>query len=103
MMTEHRLSLQNKKISEEKEMKKNITQSKKSGRSAEIPTEVPEPDQVASGKDMPVLEDTTYSGIRGNMILFLADRQDRFAEQLNRKIECLDKRLAKIEERERLP
>jgi len=82
-------------------MRKNITQSKKSGRSAEIPTEVPEPDQVASGKDMPVLEDTTHSGMRGNMILFLADRQDRFAEQLNRKIECLDQRLAKIEERER--
>ena len=84
-------------------MKKNILRSKKSGRSADIPAEVPEPDQVASGKGIPVLEDTTYSGMRGNMILFLADRQDRCVDQLNKKIECLDQRLAKIEERERSP
>lgn len=82
-------------------MKKNILQSKKSGRFADIPTEVPEPDQVASGKGLPVLEESTYSGMRGNMILFLADRQDRCAEQLNKKIECLDQRLTRIEERER--
>ena len=91
--------MQNKKISEEKKMRKNIIQSKKSGRSAEIPTEVPEPDQVASGKGIPVLQDTTCSGMRGNMILFLADRKDQFCERLNKKIECLDQRLAKIEER----
>jgi hypothetical protein len=81
-------------------MTKNIIISKKSGRSAEIPTEVPEPDQVVSGKDIPVLENTTYSGMRGNMILFLADRQDRLCERLNKKIERFDQRLGKLEERE---
>ena len=84
-------------------MKKNIIKSKKSGRSTEIPTEVPEPDQVAPGKDIPVLENTTYSGMRGNMILFLADRQDRLCERLNKKIARLDQRLGKLEERERSP
>jgi hypothetical protein len=82
-------------------MTKNIITSIKSGRSADIPTEVPEPDQVVSGKDMPVRENTTYSGMRGNMILFLADRQDRLFEQLNKKIERLDQRLGELEERER--
>jgi hypothetical protein len=89
------------KISEKEKMKKNIITTKKSGRSADIPTEVPEPDQVAPGKGMPVLENTTYSGMRGNMILFLADRQDRLCERLNTKIERLDQRLGKLEERER--
>ena len=84
-------------------MKKNIIKSKKSGRSTDIPTEVPEPDQVAPGKGLPVLENTTYSGMRGNMILFLADRQDRLCERLNKKIEHLDQRLGKLEERERSP
>jgi hypothetical protein len=102
-MTGHTLSSQNKKNSKEKEMKKNIIKSKKSGRSTEIPTEVPEPDQVAPGKDIPVLENTTYSGMRGNMILFLADRQDRLCERLNKKIARLDQRLGKLEERERSP
>ena len=97
-MAEHRLSLQNKKISEEKKMRKNIIQSKKSGRSAEILTEVPEPDQVASGKGIPVLQDTTCPGVRGDMILFLADRQDRLCERLNRKIGRLDQRLTILEE-----
>jgi hypothetical protein len=63
------------KISEKEKMKKNIITTKKSGRSADIPTEVPEPDQVAPGKGMPVLENT--------------------------KIERLDQRLGKLEERER--
>ena len=105
IMAEHTLSSQvsllNKKNSEEKEMKKNIIQSKKSGRSADIPTEVPEPDQIAPGKDMPVLENTAYSGMRGNMILFLADRQDRFCERMNKKIDSLDQRLTILEEQVR--
>jgi chaperonin cofactor prefoldin len=46
------------------------------------------------------LENTTYSGMRGNMILFLADRQDRVAKRLNTKIERLDQRLTILEERE---
>jgi hypothetical protein len=90
------------KISEGKKMTKNIITSKKSGRSADIPTEVPEPDQVVSGKDMPVRGNTTCSGMRGNMILFLADRQDRLCKRLNKKIERLDRRLGTLEERERL-
>jgi hypothetical protein len=84
-------------------MLKNIINSKKSGKSADIPTEVPEPDHVAPGKGILVLENTTYSGMRGNMILFLADRQDRLCERLNKKIERLDQRLTKLEERERSP
>jgi hypothetical protein len=83
-------------------MTKNIITSIKSGRSADIPTEVPEPDQVVSGKDMPVRGNTTCSGMRGNMILFLADRQDRLCKRLNKKIERLDRRLGTLEERERL-
>lgn len=82
-------------------MKKNIIKTKKSGRSTNIPTEVPEPDQIAPGKGMPVLENTTYSGMRGNMILFLADRQDRLCERLNKKIERLDQRLTILEEQGR--
>jgi len=82
-------------------MKKNIITTKKSGRSADIPTEVPEPDQVAPGKDMPERENTTYSGMRGNMILFLADRQDRLCERLNKKIACLEQRLTILEEQGR--
>ena len=93
--------MQNKKISEEKKMRKNIIQSKKSGRSAEILTEVPEPDQVASGKGIPVLQDTTCPGVRGDMILFLADRQDRFCERMNKKIDSLDQRLTILEEQVR--
>ena len=46
-------------------------------------------------------ENTTYSGMRGNMILFLADRQDRVAERLNKKIERLGQRLTILEEQER--
>jgi hypothetical protein len=48
-------------------------------------------------------ENTTYSGMRGNMILFLADRQDRLCERLNRKIALLDQRLTILEERGRSP
>ena len=82
-------------------MIKSIIPSKKSGRSADIPTEVPEPDQDAPGMDMPVLENTTCSGMIGNMILFLTDRQDQIAKRMNKKIERLDQQLATIEERER--
>jgi hypothetical protein len=46
-------------------------------------------------------ENTTYSGMRGNMILFLADRQDRLCERLNKKIERLDQRLTILEEQGR--
>jgi hypothetical protein len=81
-------------------MKKNTTKTTESGRSSDIPTEVPEPDQIASGKAGTGEENTSYSGMRGNMILFLADRQDRIAERLNKKIERLDQRLTILEERE---
>jgi hypothetical protein len=46
-------------------------------------------------------ENTTYSGMRGNMILFLADRQDRLFERLNKKIACLEQRLTILEEQGR--
>ena len=79
-------------------MTKNIITSKKSGKSADILTEVPEPDQVISGKDMPVRGNTTCSGMRGNMILFLADHLDRCVERLSRKFESIEKRLTRLEE-----
>ena len=46
-------------------------------------------------------ENTTSSGMRGNMVLFLADRQDRVAGRLNKKIERLEQRLTILEEQER--
>jgi hypothetical protein len=79
----------------------NTSKTKESGRSAEIPTEVPEPDQIVSGKAGSGQENTSYSGMRGNMILFLADRQDRVAERQNKKIERIEERLTLLEERER--
>jgi len=79
-------------------MKKNTTKTTEPGRSSDIPTEVPEPDQIASGKAGTGEENN--SGMRGNMILFLADRQDRVVERQNRKIERLDQRLTILEERE---
>jgi len=82
-------------------MKKDIIPTKKSGKSAEIPTEVPEPDQVASGIAGTGQENISYSGMRGNMILFPADRQDWLCERLNTKIERIEQRFAMIEERER--
>jgi hypothetical protein len=88
-----------KKISEER-MKKNIQKAQGSGKSKEVPTEVPEPDQIASGVTVTKLENTTCSGMRGNMILFLADRQDRIVKRLNTKIERIDQRLTILEERE---
>ncbi len=54
-------------------MKKNTQSTQRSGKSKNIPTEVPEPDQITSGLPLTGLENTTYSGMRGNMILFLAD------------------------------
>ncbi|HUT38100.1 MAG TPA: hypothetical protein VMW77_02220 [Methanoregula sp.] len=47
-------------------------------------------------------ENTTYSGMRGNMVLFLADRQDRLYERLNKKIARLDQRLTILEEQGRV-
>ena len=47
-----------------------------------------------------VPENTTYSGLRGNMITFLAERQDQVAGRLDAKIELLDQRLTRLEERE---
>jgi hypothetical protein len=88
-----------KKFSEET-MKKNTQSTQGSGKSNDIPTEVPEPDQIAFGSPLTGPENTTYSGMRGNMILILADRQDRIVEQLNKKIERLDQRLTVLEERE---
>jgi hypothetical protein len=81
-------------------MKKNIPSTQGSGKSNDIPTEVPEPDQIASGITMTRIENATYSGMRGNMILFLADRQDRIVKRLNTKIERLERRLTILEERE---
>jgi chaperonin cofactor prefoldin len=46
-------------------------------------------------------DNTSYSGMMGNMILFLAYRQDQVAKRLNTKIERLDQRLTVLEERER--
>jgi hypothetical protein len=83
-----------------KTMKKNPQSTKGSGKSNDIPTEVPEPDQIVSGLTLTGFENTSYSGMRGNMILFLADRQDRIAKRLNTKIERLDQRLTVLEERE---
>ena len=40
--------------------------------------------------------------MRGNMILFLADRQDRLYERLNKKIARLDQRLTILEEQGRV-
>ena len=82
-------------------MKKNIIKTKESGRSTDIPTEVPEPDQIASGIAGTGQENMSYSGMRGNMILFLADRQDAVAERQNKKIERLEHRLAILEEQGR--
>jgi hypothetical protein len=69
------------------------------GKSSDIPTEVPEPDQIASGVMLTGPENNRNSGMRG-MILFLADRQDRVALRLNTKIERLEQRLTRLEERE---
>lgn len=81
-------------------MKKNQQSPQGSGKSKDIPTEVPEPDQIASGVPLLGPEYTRYSGMKGNMILFLADRQDRVAMRLNTKIERLEQRLTLLEERE---
>jgi predicted Zn-dependent peptidase len=83
-------------------MKKNLQSAQGSGKSNDIPTEVPEPDQIASGVPLTGLENITYSGMRGNMILFLADRQDRIVKRLNTKIERLEEWLTLIEERKEL-
>jgi len=93
------------KISEVNQMKKNTpsTTPKKPGRSENIPAEVPEPDQDASDIIRNGHANTMYSGMRGNMVLFLADRQDRVAERQNKKIERIEQRLAILEERERSP
>ncbi len=80
-------------------MKKNPPSTQGSGKSNDIPTEVPEPDQIASGVPLTGLENTTYPGMWGNMILFLADRQDRIVQRLNTKIERLEQRLTLLEER----
>ena len=82
-------------------MTQNIITPKKSGRSTDIPTGVPEPDQVASGRAGTGQENISYPGIQGNIILFPADRHDAVAERQNKKIRRLEQRLAKIEERER--
>jgi hypothetical protein len=82
-------------------MRKNTTKTNASGRSAEILTEVPEPDQIESGKAGTEQENQSYSGTRGNMILYLADRQDRISDHLNRKIEHLGQRITPLEELER--
>jgi hypothetical protein len=83
------------------ETNKTKTTTKGPGRSADIPAEVPGPDQAASGMSGTGHEVMSYSGMRGNMILFLADRQDRVAERLNGKIERIEQRLTLLEERER--
>jgi hypothetical protein len=82
-------------------MKKNQHSPQGSGKSNDVPTEVPEPDQIASGKAGSGQENTSYSGIRGNMILYLADRQERVAGRQNIKIERIEQCLAVLEERER--
>lgn len=81
-------------------MKRNQHSPQRPGKSNDIPTEVPEPDQIVSAVTLTGPENTRYSGIRGNMILFLADRQDRIALRLNTKIERLGQRLTLLEERE---
>jgi len=69
---------------------------KRPGRSGNAPTLSPEPDHrktiTIEGKD------DTCSGIRGNIVLTTTDRQDRPAEQLNRKIELPDRQLAMLED-----
>ncbi|MFA5348562.1 MAG: hypothetical protein WC294_10520 [Methanoregula sp.] len=82
-------------------MNMNQPKTTKSGKSEEIPTEVPEPDQIASGTAGTGQENTSYSGRRGNMILYLADRQDRVAGRQNKKIERIEQRLTVLEERQR--
>jgi hypothetical protein len=82
-------------------MKKSIQSTQGSGKSNDVPTEVPAPDQIASGLTVTGLENTTYSGMRGNMILFLADRQDRASKSLNTKIERIEQRLTLLEEWDR--
>jgi chaperonin cofactor prefoldin len=82
-------------------MKKNQQSPQGSGKSYHILTEVPEPDQIASGSTLTEPDNTSYSGMMGNMILFLAYRQDQVAKRLNTKIERLDQRLTVLEERER--
>ena len=47
-----------------------------------------------------VPENTTYSGLRGNMITFLAERQNQAALRLDARIDKLDQRLTLLEERE---
>jgi len=81
-------------------MKKNTPSAQRSGKSNDIPTEIPEQDQIVSGITMTRMENTTCSGMRGNMILFLADRQDRIVKRLKMKIERLEQRLTRLEERE---
>ena len=73
--------------------------------------EAAEPDTAASSQEMmTVLENitdltgpqnTTYSGMRGNIITYLSERQDRVADQLNTKIDRLDRRLSLLEEQGR--
>jgi hypothetical protein len=51
---------------------------------------------------MSELETPTCSGMRGNIILFLADHQDRIAEDQNKRIERIEQRLTLLEGREQL-
>jgi hypothetical protein len=75
---------------------------KGAGISSDIPNKVPESGQIASGSARSEQETSTYSGMRGNIVLYLADRQDRVAERQNKKIERIEQRLTIIEERDHL-
>ena len=72
------------------------------GRSADIPAKVPELDQIASNSAGSEQETPTYSGIQGNIVLYLADLRDRIAERQNKKIKRIEQRPITIEEREHL-
>jgi chaperonin cofactor prefoldin len=56
--------------------------------------------ELENTTDMTRPENTTYSGMRGNIITFLTERQDQLCEQLNTKIERLDQRLILLEDQE---
>jgi hypothetical protein len=71
------------------------------GTSADVPAGVPEPDQIASGTAATGQKNNTHPGIHGDLAFYLYDHQDRISEWLNKKIERLDRRLTRLEERRR--
>jgi hypothetical protein len=63
--------------------------------------DVAEPDEIASGTAGTGQDKNTYSGMNGDLLFCLYNRQDRISDRLNKKIGQLDRRVTVLEERGR--